>query len=513
MRKVRVIARLDVKGPNVIKGIQFECLRVMGKPGALAEEYYMQGADEIIYIDIVASLYQRSNLLDIVRRASEKIFIPITAGGGVRTIEDIRDLLKAGADKVAINTAATKNPNLITEAARAFGSQCIVGSIEAKKIGENKWEAYTDNGRQSTGLDVLEWAKKLEQLGAGEILLTAVDLDGTKKGLDLELIQKVSALVSIPVIASGGVGKIDDIATCFKTAQVDGVAIGTLLHYHKTGISEIKEVLGKEGIDVRNEKDAKKLDLKSEHGDNSSDYNRYTLRHLSEEVEGVGPSSFSREENTGDYDIGIINYKLNNVESVARAFESLGKRVEIIETSEGIKASKALVLPGVGAYEQGMLALEKMGLIWAIKEKVQMGTPLLGICLGMQMLFTESEEFGLHQGLDLIKGRVVPFKEPSEVNVRGYKVPHMGWNEITVQSDKLATIMKNTKTGDNMYFAHSYYPVVKNKEEVVATSEYGGQVFCSAVQAGNISGVQFHPEKSGKAGLALLKAFCEINNI
>src|SRR3989344_655973 len=153
----RIIARLDIKGPNVIKGVQFECLRVMGKPDDLAQEYYAQGADEFIYLDTVASLYQRNNLLNIVAEASKNIFVPLTAGGGVRTIEDIRALLGAGAEKVAINTAAVKNPKLIQKAAKTFGSQCIVLSIEAKKNGPNSWEAYTDNGRQSTGLDVVKW--------------------------------------------------------------------------------------------------------------------------------------------------------------------------------------------------------------------------------------------------------------------------------------------------------------------------------------------------------------------
>ncbi len=183
MKKVRIIARLDVKGQNVIKGVHLECLRVIGKPGELAEKYYLEGADELLYIDIVASLYRRDNLLNIVNQASDKIFIPFTVGGGIRTLEDIKEFLKAGADKVAINTAATKDPNLLAKAARMFGSQCIVLSIEAKFRNDNKWEAFTDNGREKTGLDVVEWAKQGEELGAGEILLTSIDQEGTKKGL------------------------------------------------------------------------------------------------------------------------------------------------------------------------------------------------------------------------------------------------------------------------------------------------------------------------------------------
>ncbi len=250
MKKVRVIARLDIKGPNVIKGVHLECLRVVGKPGELAEKYYAEGADEIVYMDIVASLYRRQNLLDIVNNASDNLFIPLTVGGGVRTIDDIRCFLKAGADKVAMNTAITKNPDFVREASRVFGCQCIVASIEAKKLGE-KWEAYTDNGRERTGLDAIEWAKKAEELGAGEILLTSIDTEGTQKGFDLELTKSVAEVVSIPVIASGGAGSVQDIATCFKETGVDAAAVASVLHYNTLSIREIKSGLAAQGIKVR----------------------------------------------------------------------------------------------------------------------------------------------------------------------------------------------------------------------------------------------------------------------
>ncbi len=250
MRKVRIIARLDVKGPNVIKGVHLECLRVVGKPGELAEKYYEQGADELVYIDIVASLYGRQNLLNIVHQASDKIFIPFTVGGGIRTLHDIREFLKAGADKVAINTAATKRPELIREAAKMFGSQCIVVSIEAKNVGEH-WEAYTDNGREKTGLDVIEWAKKAEALGAGEILLTSIDTEGTKKGFDIELIKKVTDAVSIPVIASGGAGSAEHFSACIKACNIDALAAAAVLHYNELTIDDMKEHIAEQGREVR----------------------------------------------------------------------------------------------------------------------------------------------------------------------------------------------------------------------------------------------------------------------
>ncbi len=251
MHKTRIIARLDVKGPNVIKGVHLECLRVVGKPGELAEKYYLEGADELIYIDIVASLYGRDNLLNIVNEASDKIFIPFTVGGGIRSTEDIKAFLKAGADKVAINTSITKNPELITESAKMFGSQCIVASIEAKKIDENKWEAYTDNGREKTGLDVIEWAKEVEKRGAGEILLTSIDSEGTKKGFDIELIKRVTTVVSIPVIASGGAGNLEHIKDCILQSDVEATAVAAVLHYDVLNIKQIKEKLSSENIPMR----------------------------------------------------------------------------------------------------------------------------------------------------------------------------------------------------------------------------------------------------------------------
>ena len=189
---IRLIARLDIKGPNLIKGIHLEGLRVIGDPNKYAKKYYDQGVDEIIYMDTVASLYGRNNLSDIVKKTVQDVYVPITVGGGIRSIDDVKFLLRCGAEKIAINTAATKRPELIREVSRKFGSQCMVLSIEAKKTKDGTWEVYTENGRQKTGKDVLEWAKEGESYEAGEILLTSVDNEGTKKGFDFELVKKVS---------------------------------------------------------------------------------------------------------------------------------------------------------------------------------------------------------------------------------------------------------------------------------------------------------------------------------
>ncbi len=251
MKKVRIISRLDVKGPNVVKGINLEGIRVVGDPNVLSEKYYLDGADELLYVDVVASLYERNNLSHIVERAASNLFIPLTVGGGIRSTEDILTLLRSGADKVSINTSVIKNPNLITEAAEIFGSQCIVLSVEAKKINEGFWEAYIDGGREKTGINVLDWVKKAVDLGAGEILLTSVDKDGTKSGFDLDLLREVSKIVDVPIIASGGCGSINDIIRCLTETSVDAIAIATVLHYNLLSINQIKKELFNKGFPVR----------------------------------------------------------------------------------------------------------------------------------------------------------------------------------------------------------------------------------------------------------------------
>jgi cyclase len=251
MAGIRLIPRLDIKGPNLIKGIHLEGLRVVGDPQEHARRYYEQGADELIYMDIVASLYGRNSLRDIVSRTAQDVFIPLTVGGGVRSVDDVRELLRAGADKVAINTAAVKRPELITEISRAFGSQCMVLSIEAKRIGNSRWEVFTDNGRERTGLDVVTWAKQAVSLGAGEILLTSVDQEGTRKGFDIELVRAVADTCSIPVIASGGMGGVDDFANVCQQGHADAVAIADFLHYRRLEIGDIKEQASQRGIPVR----------------------------------------------------------------------------------------------------------------------------------------------------------------------------------------------------------------------------------------------------------------------
>ena len=249
---VRLIARLDIKGPNLIKGIHLEGLRVVGDPQQFARRYYERGADELIYMDIVASLYQRNSLKDIVSRTARDVFIPMTVGGGIRSVDDVRDMLRAGADKVAINTAAVRRPELITEVSRRFGSQCMVLGIEAKKRpGGAGWEAFTDNGREHTGLDVVEWARRATALGAGEILLTSVDQEGTRKGFDVALVKAVVEATNIPVIASGGMGSLEHLADVCKRGGADAVAMADVLHYNRLDLPDIRAYARAQGLNVR----------------------------------------------------------------------------------------------------------------------------------------------------------------------------------------------------------------------------------------------------------------------
>jgi cyclase len=246
----RIIPCLDVDKGRVVKGVKFQNLRDAGDPVEVAKSYEEQSADELVFLDITASAEERKIMIEVVQRVAETIFIPFTVGGGVSSLEDIRRLLSAGADKVSINTAAVKNPQLIYESAKRFGSQCIVVAIDAKRS-ERGWEVYIHGGRTPTGLDAVEWAKRVESLGAGEILLTSMDADGTKKGYDIELCRAVASAVSIPVIASGGAGAMEHFYEVFTQTNVDAALAASLFHFKEVSIPELKAYLKNKGVHVR----------------------------------------------------------------------------------------------------------------------------------------------------------------------------------------------------------------------------------------------------------------------
>lgn len=253
-RVIRVIPRLDIKGPNVVKGVQFEGLRVLGRPELFAARYYEEGADELIYMDTVASLYGRNSLSEIVERTAEQIFVPLTVGGGLRSVDDIRGILRAGADKVAVNTAAIKAPRLIAEAADAFGSQCVVLSVEARKLPSGEYECMTDNGREKTGREVCAWVEEAVRLGAGEILLTSVDREGTGRGFDIELTRRIAESCPVPVIASGGAGSVNDVREVIEDGKADAVCIASILHYHVLQHMEHADYAGEGNLDFLKKK-------------------------------------------------------------------------------------------------------------------------------------------------------------------------------------------------------------------------------------------------------------------
>lgn len=251
IRPARILARLDIKGLNLIKGVHLEGLRVVGKPEEFCEAYYLGGIDELILMDVVASLYGRNHLAPLLEATTEKTFVPITVGGGIRSVEDAKNLLRHGADKVAVNTAAVARPALIREIAEQFGSQCMVLSVEAKHQGSYRWEVFTENGREKTGREVGEWVEEALALGAGEILLTSVDREGTRRGMDLDLIRLVSGMVPIPIIASGGAGCPQDAVAAVTSAGADAVAMADLFHYRRATIADVREAMAAAGVPVR----------------------------------------------------------------------------------------------------------------------------------------------------------------------------------------------------------------------------------------------------------------------
>jgi imidazole glycerol-phosphate synthase subunit HisF len=252
LKKIRLIARMDIKAPNLIKGIHLEGFRVMGPPDEFSQRYYEQGIDEILYMDAVASLYERNGLVPLVQKVAQSVFIPLTVGGGIRSVEDARVILRAGADKVAVNTAALKRPQLIREIAESFGSQAVVLSVEAKKRPDGRgWEAYTDNGREHSGRDVIEWVQEAGRLGAGEVLVTSIDQEGTRKGFDVALVESVRKVINLPLIASGGFGSQDHLREVVQNGGADAVAIADAYHYNRFKISDTRKMALDNNILVR----------------------------------------------------------------------------------------------------------------------------------------------------------------------------------------------------------------------------------------------------------------------
>ena len=458
----RIIARLDVKGKKLIKGVRFEGVRVIGEPNIAAKKYAQEGADELLYIDAVASLYGRNSMSDILKLASNEIFIPITASGGIRSSSDAKDLLRSGADKIALNTAGLSNPKLIKELVENFGSQCVVISIQArKKYDGSGWEAMSEMGREKSGKDVLDWINEVQNLGAGEILLTSVDKDGTLSSPDYDLINRASKVSKIPLVVSGGITKTSDIESVLNNELISGVALGSSLHYKKQKISDLKKELIIKKINLRKEEN--------------------------KEI------SFKPKKILNNIKIGIINYGMGNQQSLLHTLEHLGAEAFISDKQNELNKATLLALPGVGAFPQGMKNLKKDNLDEYIKQKVSEGIPLIGICLGMQMLFENSSEFCSTEGLNLLKGNVM------KINSEKIKLPHMGWNKLIPTKNNTYSLKNRSQ-----YFVHSFAVYNAEPSSIIFECNYGRDNFAVAVKKNNIIGLQFHPERSGLSGMGIL---------
>ena len=472
----RLIARLDIKGSRLIKGIRFEGLRVLGDPCEAALRYAEAGADELLYLDAVASLYGRNSLADLLRRTSREVFIPITAGGGVRSVADAAALLAAGADKIAVNTAALQRPELITELAEAFGSQCVVASIQARRTGPATWEAMAEAGRERSGQEVLAWIERLHQLGAGEILITSVDQDGTCAGPDQELHAAVATMTRVPLVLGGGFATANQVLEAIQQEDVSGVCLGAALHRERLELVSLKRELASSPVQL-------------------------PIRQTSSNLPNL--LDVETKPLTGQQ-IGVVDYGMGNQQSLINALEHLGALVELSADPDSLQECGLLALPGVGAFPQGMAELRRRGLDRWLRQWVAAGRPLLGICLGMQMLFEAGEEFGPTAGLGLLQGQILPL--PSQNGFGDPLIlPHMGWNRLL-----LGPAWQHAPPAEplNQYFVHSYAVTGVDPQAVLFSCRYGHLPFVAAVQQGALVGFQFHPERSGPDGLNLLAQIC-----
>ena len=462
----RLIARLDIKGNKLIKGIRYEGLRVVGDTCEAAINYFNKGIDEILYLDSVASLYGQNSLNEILKKTSESVFIPITAGGGVRSIKDAANLLAAGADKIAINSACIKNPSLISELAREFGSQCVVVSIQARKnYGKVGWECMTEAGRERSNLSVIEWIKTVQKLGAGEVLLTSVDHDGTFKGPDKKLIQEASEVSKVPLIVGGGITTKNDVEFCLEKTIISGVSLAAALHYKRIEVMDLKNHFLKSRHNIRIPTKIKRNDFYKD-------------------IQSIK--------------VGIIDYGMGNQQSLINAFNEIGISTLLTSSIKELSKTDLIALPGVGSFPNGIKKLKELGLQEFIKKEVTRGHPLIGICLGMQMLFESSNEFQFTEGLSLMEGKVEKLclkNIQGEINV----LPHVGWNKIFKNK-----LHHSEQVSVNQYFVHSFAAVNVPDKFVTYECNYSGNKFIAAVNKKNISGFQFHPERSGNSGLNIL---------
>ena len=470
----RVIARLDVKGSKLIKGISFEGLRVIGDAHEMAYKYSQQRIDEIFYTDAVASLYGRNSLSQLLKNTCKDVFVPITAGGAVKTLEDGKNLLYAGADKLAINTGIVKNPELINELSSALGKQCVVASLQVRKSLTNKsWEVMIESGREKSDKKLIDWLLEIQERGVGEIFLTSVDNDGTAKGPDLDLINLVAKYVKVPLVVGGGIANSNDIDQIFKiNKNISGISIGFAFHKSLMNIKEVKRAFINNNLSVRG-------------------FKPFEIKKLKEKI-----------------NVAVIDYGMGNVKSLCNAFEKIGVKVTLTPEPHLLKDIDYWALPGVGAFPEGMKRLINLGLVDRLRERAINGDGILGICLGMQLLFDKSEEYVETKGLGILDGNVIKLPSKSDI------LPHVGWNKL-MRTELEKNFLKNIDQDFYQYFVHSYsVKAVKCKDtSSIYEFEFGGEKFIAAAKKKNTIGLQFHPERSGLMGLELLKSiFNKVNS-
>lgn len=467
----RLIARLDVKGKRLIKGIRFEGLRVIGDACNSAREYAINGIDEIFYTDAVASLYGRNGLIEVLRDTTKEVFVPITAGGAIRSVEDGRRLLSAGADKLAINSAAVKDPSLINKLSKKFGSQCIVLSIQAcHSPYSSNWDVMIESGRERSNKNLKEWIKEAQDRGVGEIFITSVDKDGTGNGPDMELIDNLIHLVKVPIVFGGGFSSSKQIANVFrKHSQVSGISIGWGLHYNHVNLLEAKEEIKKINLPIRS------INCKID------------LNKIKENIE-----------------VSVIDYGMGNLQSLKNAFNLLGFNCLLINEPAQIEDSKICVLPGVGAFPEGMKQLRNYNLIEKINNYSSSGGCLIGVCLGMQLLFQKGMEYEECEGLGLIRGLIEKLPQKT-TDGKDIILPHVGWNKI-ISSENSNFEWKEDLKNIDQYFVHSFAAMYNDeiKKNVVYTTKISEYKFASMIRSKNTVGMQFHPERSGEDGINLL---------
>ena len=471
----RVIARLDVKGSKLIKGKRYEGLRVIGDACEAAKKYASQNIDEIFYSDAVASLYERNGLSEILRKSCQDVFIPITVGGAIRTVEDGRRLLAAGADKLAINTAALKNPQLINELANTFGKQCVIVSIQARKsLLSNEWDIMVQSGRDRASKKLIDWIKEIQERGAGEIFLGSVDQDGTGKGADLELIKKVSPHVQIPLVVGGGINSKENIQDILNIdRKISGFAIGSEFHKNNLSVNEVKGIIKNNSFPVRKLTLNKNIKLKK------------------------------------NINIAIVDYSMGNVESLRNGLKNIGANVILTSDDDLIQKADIVALPGVGSFPEGMRQLKEKNLIDSLKNKILNGGSLIGICLGMQLLFDESNEYVKCKGLGFIEGNIEKLPNKTKVG-KPIILPNVGWNKLTLSKSN-KNWFGNLEDNFYQYFVHSYGAIKGkiNPKYGLTESLHGDCKYFSAVKKNKVIGLQFHPERSGADGLELLVKIIE----